>query len=161
MLAQSGGCVARWFSSAIRRMRTLRDGYGDRYALLATSRGFAKPPGLAWIGRLDPSGLLGIAGNPMAAHQVEQIRRGVANERHEPLAGLGPEPRHHVIGIGLRQRRDHLAVVAQSARRTYRFEAFTAPTAPLRVPIRPSRFALLPGCYTAVTRTLHSPDYSR
>ncbi len=65
-------------------------------------------------GRMDglhPAGLLGLGGDVVLAHEVEEILRGVAQHAVEPLAGLAVA-RRHAGGVMAGQRRDHLAVVA-------------------------------------------------
>ncbi len=61
--------------------------------------------------RLDPSCLLLLGLDLVAAREIEQRVGAVAQHRDETLAGRAVFG-NDVVGIGTRQRRDHLAVVA-------------------------------------------------
>ena len=69
------------------------------------------------MGGLNPAGLLGFGIDAVAAREIEQESRRIPQERDEAFAG-GPVLRDDRVGIGARQRRDHLAVVAPGGAET-------------------------------------------
>ena len=73
--------------------------------------GFRNPEPPRAVGGLNPAGLLGFCIDAVAAREIEQESRQNPQERDEAFTGV-PVLRDDRVGIGARQRRDHLAVVA-------------------------------------------------
>ena len=69
------------------------------------------------MGGLNPAGLLGFGIDAVAAREIEQESRRIPQERDKAFAG-GPVLRDDRVGIGARQGRDHLAVVAPGGAET-------------------------------------------
>ena len=79
--------------------------------------GFRNPDPARAVGGLNPAGLLGLGIDAVAARKIEQESRRIPQECDKAFAG-GPVPRDDRVGIGARQRRDHLAVVAPGGAET-------------------------------------------
>ena len=79
--------------------------------------GFRNPDPARAVGGLNPAGLLSFGINAVAAREIEQESRRIPQERDKAFAG-GAVLRDDRVGIGARQRRDHLAVVAPGGAET-------------------------------------------
>ncbi len=79
--------------------------------------GLRNPEPARAVGGLNPAGLLGFGIDAVAAREIEQESRRIPQQRDEAFAG-GAVLRDDRVGIGARQRRDHLAVVAPGGAET-------------------------------------------